>query len=120
MERGTSAVIMDGEISNYVDIYKELGHALPPNIVKVYINDMIVAVEPAKQGVRVGEDPVSGIILRMISGRYQKHPKDRNNIGKALDFALGNGVTTNVKKCAVVVCNEGKVNPVTFKWTRRR
>ena len=25
-------------------------------------------------------------------------------------------MTANVKKCAVVVCNEGKVNPVNFKW----
>ena len=25
-------------------------------------------------------------------------------------------MTTNVKKCAVVVCNEDKVNPVNFKW----
>ena len=25
-------------------------------------------------------------------------------------------MTANVKKCAVVVCNEDKVNPVTFKW----
>ena len=25
-------------------------------------------------------------------------------------------VTANVKKCAVVACNEDKVNSVTFKW----
>ena len=25
-------------------------------------------------------------------------------------------VTANVQKCAVVVCNKDKVNPVTFKW----
>ena len=25
-------------------------------------------------------------------------------------------VATNVKKCAVVVCNEDKVNPINFKW----
>ena len=25
-------------------------------------------------------------------------------------------VTANVKKCAVVVCNEGRVNPVNLKW----
>ena len=25
-------------------------------------------------------------------------------------------MTANVKKCAVVVCNEDKVNPVNFKW----
>ena len=25
-------------------------------------------------------------------------------------------MTANVKKCAVIACNEDKVNPVTFKW----
>ena len=25
-------------------------------------------------------------------------------------------MTSNVKKCAVIVCNEDKKNPVNFKW----
>ena len=25
-------------------------------------------------------------------------------------------MTANVKKCALVVCNEDKVKPITFKW----
>ena len=29
---------------------------------------------------------------------------------------IGNGVTANVKKWAAVVCNEDKLNPVTFKY----
>ena len=27
-------------------------------------------------------------------------------------------VTSNVNECAVVVCNEDKLNPETFKWKR--
>ena len=34
-----------------------------PNLFNVYINDMIVAVEAAKQGVRVGEDTVSRLMF---------------------------------------------------------
>ena len=36
--------------------------------------------------------------------------------GKALEYTRKQRVTANVKKCAVVVCNEDKVNAVTFKW----
>ena len=87
MERGTSAVIMDGEISNYVDIYKELGHALPPNIVKVYINDMIVAVEAAKQGVTVGQDTVSGLMYADdFVGMSETPTWLQKRIEKALDY----------------------------------
>ena len=37
-------------------------------------------------------------------------------IEKALDCTRKWRVTTNVRKCAVVVCNEDKVNPINFKW----
>ena len=37
------------------------GSTLSPNLLKVYINDMIVAVEAAKQGVTVGDDAVSRV-----------------------------------------------------------
>ena len=41
----------------------------------------------------------------------------QKKIERALEYTtVGNGVTANVKKCAVVVCNEDKVNPVTFRW----
>ena len=99
MERGTSAVIMDGEISNYVDIYKELGHALPPNIVKVYINDMIVAVEAAEQGVTAGEDTVSRLMFADdfvgISETPEGLQKQRQ---KAPDYTRKLRVTANVKR----------------------
>ena len=35
---------------------------------------------------------------------------------KALEYTRKWRVTANVKKCAVIVCNEDKVNPVPFKW----
>ena len=50
----------------------------------------------------------------MISWGYQKHPKQKQ-IEKALQYARKWRVTANVKKCAVVVCNEDKVTPVNFK-----
>ena len=54
----------------------------------------------------------------MISWEYQKHPKDCRN--KLRRHHLGEHrkwrVTANVKKCVAVVCNEDKVNPVTFQW----
>ena len=35
---------------------------------------------------------------------------------RALEYTRKWRVKANVKKCAVVVCNEDKVNPVNFKW----
>ena len=64
-ECARSAVMLDGEISRYVDILQGVaqGCMLSPNLFKVYIDDMIliVAVDAAKQGVTVGEDTVSGL-----------------------------------------------------------
>ena len=39
----------------------------------------------------------------------------QEQIGKALDYTRKWKVTANVKKCAVVVCIEDKVNPAKFK-----
>ena len=60
-EFARSAVMVDGEISKCVDILKGVaqGCTLSPNAFKVYMNDMIVAVEAAKRTVTVGEDTVS-------------------------------------------------------------
>ena len=78
-----SSVMLDGEISKCVDILQESCtgmHAIHhPIHSKVYINDMIVAVEAAKQGVTVGEGKVSGLMFADISWEYQKHPKDCRN-----------------------------------------
>ena len=42
----------------------------------------------------------------------------QNQREKALQYARKWGVTSNVSKCAVLVCNEDKKNPVEFKWKR--
>ena len=39
-------------------------------------------------------------------------------VGKALEHSWKWRMTANVKKYAVLVCNEDKVNPVAFKWKR--
>ena len=64
-ECARSAVILDGEISKYVDILQGVaqGCTLSPNLFKVYVNEMVVAVEAAKQEVTTGEDTVSGLIF---------------------------------------------------------
>ena len=80
-ECARSAVMLDGEISKYVDILQGVaqGCTLSLNLFKVYIND-IVAVEATKQGVTMGEDTWSGLMFADdFVGIYQKHPKDCRN-----------------------------------------
>ena len=77
-----SAVMLDGEISKYVDIVQGVvqGCTLSPNLFKVYTNDMIVAVEAANQGVTMGEDTASGLMFADFTWwAYQKHPKGCRN-----------------------------------------
>ena len=64
-ECARSAVMLDEETSDYVDILQGTaqGCTLSPNLFKVYINDMLVAVEEAKKGVTVGEEKVSGLMF---------------------------------------------------------
>ena len=61
-ECAKSAIKLDGETLKYLDILQGVvqGCTLSPTLFKVFINDMIRAVDPAKQGVKVGEDTVSG------------------------------------------------------------
>ena len=118
-ECATSAVKLDGEISKYVDILQGVaqGCTISPNQFKVYINDMIVAVEAAKQGVTVEEDTVSGLMFADdFMGVSETPPRLQKQEEKALEYTRKWRVTANVKKCAVIVCNEDKVNPVPFKW----
>ena len=80
----------------------------------------MVAVEAETQGITVGEDTVAGLMcaddfagVPETSGGFQKQ------IEKTLEYTEKLRVTANVKKRAVVVvvvCNEGKANPATFKW----
>ena len=114
--------MLDGEISKYVDVLQGVaqGCTLSPNIFKVYINDMIVAVEAANQEVTMGEDTVSGLMFAGDFVGISETPEGlQKQVDKALEYTRKWRVTTNVKKCAVVVavvCIEDKVNPVKFKW----
>ena len=56
-----SAVMLDREVSECVDISQRVAQVcmLSPILFKIYIDDLIVAVEATKQGVTVGESTVS-------------------------------------------------------------
>ena len=62
-ECARSAVMLDEEISKYVDILQGVaqGCNITQSRFKVYINDLLVAVEAAKQEVMMGGDAVSGL-----------------------------------------------------------
>ena len=63
------------------------------------------------------EDTVSGLVLADDFVRISETPEIlQKNIEKALEYTRKWRVTANVKKCAVVMRNEEKVNPVNFKW----
>ena len=117
-----SAVMLDGEISKDVNISQGVaqGCTVSPNLFKVYIDDMIVAVEAAKQGVTMGEDTVSGLMFADDFVGISETPEGlQEQVEKALEYTRKWRVTANVKKCAVVVvvvCNEDKVNPINLKW----
>ena len=55
-ECAKSAMMLDGEISKYFDILQGVaqGCTLSPTLFKVFINDLILAIESAQQGVKVG------------------------------------------------------------------
>ena len=64
-ECARSAVLLDRETLNYADIAQGVaqGCTLSPYLFKVYIDYMMVAVEKVKQGVTVGGDTVSRLML---------------------------------------------------------
>ena len=70
-------------------------------------NDMILAVVAAKQGFTMGEDTVSGLMFADDFVGISETPEGlQKQIEKALEYTRKWRVTANVKKCAVVVCNE--------------
>ena len=94
MECARRLMMLDGEISIHVQILQGLaqGCMLPRNLFKICIIDLIVAVEAAQQGVRVGDDTVSRLMFA--------------------DGFVGMPVMANGMSSAVVVCNDEKVKPV--------
>ena len=121
-ECARSAVMLDEAISKYyVDILQGIvqGCTLPPNIFKICIDDMIVAVESARQEVTMGEYTVSGLMLADDFVGISETPEGlQKQVEKALEYTTKWRVAANVEQCTVVVCNEDKVNPVDFtrKW----
>lgn len=114
-----SAVMLDGEVSKYVDILQGVaqGCTMSPTLFKVFINDLIRAVEAVGQGAPVGEDSVSGLTFADDFVGISETPE---GLQKQIDAALGYTrkwrLSANVGKCVVVVCNEDKENPVEFTW----
>ena len=69
-------------------------------ISKVYVNDMIVAVEAAKQGVTTGGDNMSGLMFANYFVGISATPEGlQKQIEKALEYTRKWRVTANVK-CA--------------------
>ena len=58
----------------------------------------------------MGEDTASGLMFYV--GISETPEGVQQQIEEALECTRKWRVTANVKKCAVVVCNEDKVNPV--------
>ena len=58
--------MLEGETSEYFYILQRVaqqGFMLSPTFFKVFISDRIIAVEAAKQAVKVGEDTISGLMF---------------------------------------------------------
>ena len=63
------------------------GCTISPNLFKVYINDMTVADEAAKQGVTMGEDTVSGLTFAGDFVGLSETPEGlQKQIQKALEY----------------------------------
>ena len=93
----------------HVDILQGVaeGCTSSPNIFEVHLVDLIVAVEAATQGDTVAEDTVSGLMCSDYSvGISETLEVLRKQAEKALEYTRKWRMTANVKKCAVVVCNE--------------
>ena len=104
-ECARSAVMLDGEISKYVDILRGVvvqECTLSPNLFKVYINDIIIPVEAAKQGVMMGEDTVSGLMFADDTVGMSETPEGlQKQIEKTLGYTRKWRMTANAKKRAV-------------------
>ena len=78
-----------------------------PNLLEAYTNGMIVAVESAKQGVTMGGDTMSGLmIVDDFVGMSETPEGLQEQIEKALEYTRKWRVVANVKTRAGVVRNE--------------
>lgn len=110
--------ILGKEMSECVDVSRGVTQAYTSSSFsfKVFVIAMIEAVETTKQGVRVGEDTVLGLIF---AGDFVGIPETPEELKKQVDEALECTekwrMTANVKICIVIVCNKDMENPVNFK-----
>ena len=63
----------------------------------------------------MGEDTVSGLMYAEGFVGMSETPEGmQEQVEKAQEYARNRRVITHVNNCAVIVCNEDKVNPVNF------
>ena len=91
-ECATSAVMLDGEILNYVDILQELDRNVRYHLIysRQTLNDMIVAVEAAKQGVTVGGDSVGIDVCELFRGYVRNTRRLADTFKEGNKSTLGN------------------------------
>ena len=72
----------------YFDILQGVaqGCTLSPTLFKTFIDDLIIAVRAAKQGVKVGEDMVSGLMFADDFVGISDTPGLKKQIEKALEY----------------------------------
>ena len=110
-ECAKTVMMLDGEIPKYFDILQEVaqGCTLSPTLFKFFFNDLIFPIESAQQGVKVGDNTVSGVMFADdfvgISGTAEGL---QEQIEKELEYTRKSRVTANVNKCAVLVCYEDR------------
>ena len=113
--------MLDGELSKFFKIEQGVpqGCTLSPTLSQVFINDLLKVVEAVGQGVDVGERSVSGMLFADDFVGMSDTPEGlQMQIDAAKEFADKWRLFANVKKSAVMVCNEDKQKPVEYrsKW----
>ena len=80
-------------------------------------NNDLPSLETTKQGVKVGEDMVSGLMFADDFVGLAETPDGlQEQIEKALEYTRKWRVIENINKSAALLCNEDNNNSVDFKW----
>lgn len=92
---------------------------MSPTLFQVFINDLLEVVEAVRKGVKVGdtETTVSGILFTDDFVGVSDTPEGLQlQIDAAKKFTDKLRLSANVKKSAVMVCNEDREEPVEYRW----
>ena len=116
-----SAVMADGELSKFFDIEQGVpqGCTLSPTLLEGFFNDLLEVVEAVRKGVKVGdtETSVSGMLFADDFVGMSDTPEGLQlQIDAAKKFTDKWRLSANVKKSAVMVCNEDREEPVEYRW----